>query len=594
MHFTTNFLVITLAFVAVFSQAGRSHKAYRAKWPPTVNIGDGLTHQAIPDVDGGFVQSYRFNGIRYGTPNGRFSLALPTWSSKNKRSKHKERPMSIGSGPGFSKCPQATPNWILDNEAFLRAFIANQSTEGYSFRNGSQNLSLPIQIPEDETEDCLFLDVIVPKRIWDTTKAHPEKGFAPVIVYIHGGGFTSGDKGSHQDMNSLLADSVKVNSQGAILVLINYRLGIFGFLSGDPSIMSNAGLIDQRMALSWIQKNIQKFGGDRFRVTVMGEEAGAASILHHITAPTLSKKILPQVLHRFDHSPQDPFRSAIIQSPAFQPLVESQAIATLNTVLKMARTITGKPVKNVSDLRALSYKTLYTINAAIVYASPLGSYTFGPTIDYSSNSYVPDFPLRRLDSGEFNKGVSILVGHGINEGLFYTSHTSGTIKGFQTHLANMFPTLSERDLIYITNTIYNRPISVDNSHESIAGAAEVMGEIFVDCNVYYLMEKIENSYGYYFKTSPAIQGPLLADIIFGNPTSLNAIGDHVANKFRRKLLQFAMLAEEGAQAATLREYDSSGSVLLVSNAGFEGYIDDPSKTERQCHYWAEASYETGS
>ncbi|CCU75170.1 Esterase [Blumeria hordei DH14] len=593
MQFTTNFLVITLAFIAGFSQAGRSHKAYRAKWP-TVNIGDGLTHQAIPDVDGGLIQSYRFNGIRYGTPNGRFSLAQPIWSSKNQRSKHKERPMSAGSGPAFPKCPQATPNWILENEAFLRAFIANQSTEGFSFGNGSQSLSLPIQIPEDETEDCLFLDVIVPKRVWDTTEAHPEKGFAPVIVYVHGGGFTSGDKSSHQDMNSLLADSVKVNSQGAILVLINYRLGIFGFLSGDPSIMSNAGLTDQRMALSWIQNNIQKFGGDRFRVTVMGEEAGAASILHHITAPTLSKKIFPQVLHRFDHSPQYPFRSAIIQSPAFQPLVESQAKATLNTVLKMARAITGKPVKNVSDLCALSYKTLYTINAAIVYESPLGTYTFGPTIDYSSNSYVPDFPLRRLDSGEFNKRVSILVGHGTNEGLLYTSHTSGTMKGFQAHLANMFPTLSERDLIYITNTIYNRPISGDNSDGSIAGAAEVMGEIFVDCNVYYLMEKIENSYGYYFKTVPAIQGPLLEDIIFGNLTSLNAISDHVAKKFRRKLLQFAMLAEEGAQAANLREYDSSGSVLLVSNAGFEGYTDDPSKTEKQCHYWAEASYETGS
>jgi carboxylesterase type B len=71
-----------------------------------------------------------------------------------------------------------------------------------------------------------------------------------------------------------------------IFVTINYRLGAFGFLSG-PTLQSdgvaNAGLLDQHLALEWVQEHISKFGGDPDQVTVIGESAGGGSILHQIT-----------------------------------------------------------------------------------------------------------------------------------------------------------------------------------------------------------------------------------------------------------------------------------------------------------------------
>lgn len=127
-----------------------------------------------------------------------------------------------------------------------------------------------------ETEDCLLLDVVVPKKVFESNSS------APVLVHIHGGGYVVGSKIYFSDPSYLLAKS----SDNMIVVGINYRLGALGWLAG-PSFQkdgtANAGLLDQRMALEWVQQYIHLFGGDKDQVTVMGESAGAGSIVHHVT-----------------------------------------------------------------------------------------------------------------------------------------------------------------------------------------------------------------------------------------------------------------------------------------------------------------------
>ncbi|XP_078000532.1 liver carboxylesterase 1F-like [Glandiceps talaboti] len=118
---------------------------------------------------------------------------------------------------------------------------------------------------EDVDEDCLFLNVYVPSK----TIPPPEK--YPVMVFIHGGGFSFGQ--------GMLYESTTLSGLfDVVVVTINYRLGAFGFIStGDEHSPGNYGLHDQILALNWVQENIAAFGGDTELVTIFGESAGGIS-----------------------------------------------------------------------------------------------------------------------------------------------------------------------------------------------------------------------------------------------------------------------------------------------------------------------------
>lgn len=119
------------------------------------------------------------------------------------------------------------------------------------------------------SEDCLHLNVF--------TKGFTE--LKPVIVFFHGGGFSFGtarDQGGPQNLMD----------REIVLVTVNYRLGALGFLAtGTEESPGNAGLKDQVMALRWVQNNIDRFGGDRARVTIAGISAGSFSVVAHMISP---------------------------------------------------------------------------------------------------------------------------------------------------------------------------------------------------------------------------------------------------------------------------------------------------------------------
>jgi para-nitrobenzyl esterase len=123
--------------------------------------------------------------------------------------------------------------------------------------------------PRQISEDCLYLNIY--------TGAKSSSASLPVIVFVHGGGLTSG-AGTYYDGEDLAR-------KGAVIVTINYRLGVFGFLA-HPDLTSesshhasgNYGLLDQIAALRWVHDNIAAFGGDPNRVTLMGQSAGSWSV----------------------------------------------------------------------------------------------------------------------------------------------------------------------------------------------------------------------------------------------------------------------------------------------------------------------------
>ncbi|XP_031717211.1 acetylcholinesterase-like [Anarrhichthys ocellatus] len=129
------------------------------------------------------------------------------------------------------------------------------------------------------SEDCLYLNVWSPR--FNKTQPKPSP-LAPVLVWIYGGGFSQGTSSLDIYDGRFLS-----KSEGVVVVSMNYRVGAFGFLSipDDNNVQSNAGLLDQRLALHWVAKNIAAFGGDSTKVTLFGESAGSASVGFHLLSP---------------------------------------------------------------------------------------------------------------------------------------------------------------------------------------------------------------------------------------------------------------------------------------------------------------------
>ena len=114
------------------------------------------------------------------------------------------------------------------------------------------------------SEDCLMLNIFSPP---------PSNALKPVMIWIHGGGFTSGSNARYD--GSIIAGS------DVIVVAINYRLGQLGFMSTESGLIKgNFGLWDQHMAIQWVHDNIESFGGDVNNVTIFGESAGSSSVMY--------------------------------------------------------------------------------------------------------------------------------------------------------------------------------------------------------------------------------------------------------------------------------------------------------------------------
>jgi para-nitrobenzyl esterase len=215
-------------------------------------------------------------------------------------------------GPLRWKPPQkAAPlTGMLDATKFGSACVQDQN----NFGMGSTN------------EDCLFLNVYAPTG----------NGPYPVMFWIHGGAFLNGESNEY--------DPSKLVAQGVVVVTINYRLGMLGFLAdstidnGSGVASTNYGLLDQQFALQWVQDNIASFNGDKTNVTIFGESAGGFSVHSQLVMPNA---------HGL-------FQKAIVESGAYGNTLQS-TLATAQSQGTTFETNAKCPSPCTADaLRALS------------------------------------------------------------------------------------------------------------------------------------------------------------------------------------------------------------------------------------------------
>lgn len=183
---------------------------------------------------------YNFSNIRYAAPpRGENRFRAPAEPTVNRSQiQRASRPDRI--------CPQANGEFLALLSEWIEPYLAGQNVFNESLlESGISTSAPPVQDPRT-TEDCLFLDITVPKQIFDS-RGNKQSG-AAVLVWIHGGSFSSGSKSSSGNATGLVLRGQRNDDGGVIFVSINYRLGAFGWLSGptfQQDGIANAGLHDR-------------------------------------------------------------------------------------------------------------------------------------------------------------------------------------------------------------------------------------------------------------------------------------------------------------------------------------------------------------
>uniref|UniRef100_A0A8D1J3R5 Carboxylesterase type B domain-containing protein n=1 Tax=Sus scrofa TaxID=9823 RepID=A0A8D1J3R5_PIG len=290
------------------------------------------------------------------------------------------------------------------------------------------NLDTLMTYVQDQNEDCLYLNIYVPTE----DDIHDQNSKKPVMVYIHGGSYMEGT-------GNMIDGSILASYGNVIVITINYRLGILGFLStGDQAAKGNYGLLDQIQALRWIEENVGAFGGDPKRVTIFGSGAGASCV----SLLTLS------------HYSEGLFQKAIIQSGT---ALSSWAVNYQPA--KYTRILADRVGCNMLDttdmvdcLRNKNYKELIqqTITPATYHIS------FGPVID---GDVIPDDPQILMEQGEF-LNYDIMLGVNQGEGLKF-------VDGIVDNEDGVTPNDFDFSVSNFVDNLYGYPEGKDTLRETI-------------------------------------------------------------------------------------------------------------------------------
>ncbi|KAI0973891.1 carboxylesterase [Xylaria arbuscula] len=375
-----------------------------------------------------------------------------------------------------------------------------------------QSPSSPSAVPAAPSgdEDCLFLNVIAPAN---------QKGL-PVLVWIHGGGYGSGN--NRMD----LTQQIHTNGNSYIGVSIAYRLGAFGFLSSTEvrqSGLVNAGIHDQRFGLQWVKKNIHLFGGDPTRVTISGESAGGGSVMLQTMANggreggALFQGVIassPYLPTQWDFDDAWPTLS-------YQSFAEEAGCSDAEVVFECLQSVDTVVLQNASA----------KVSTSVNY----GQWAFIPVTD---GTLIRKRPTEQLAIGKNVNGLRVLTGNNENEGPGFTPQNITSEDGFLNFVLTNYPRLSEQNIssilnlyavpenvsrIYADSNGLSPPYSTTNSDWAVGwqqAANNLYAEATFVCPSYWLADAFtgvggKNSWKYQYSVPPSSHAtdvsPLITD-----------------------------------------------------------------------------------
>lgn len=280
------------------------------------------------------------------------------------------------------------------------------------------------------SEDCLTLRVDRPANTSSTAKL-------PVMAFIYGGGDSIGQiYDLAYEPGQLISNAVQ-KGYPVLYVAMNYRVSVFGFAASDALNATgslNAGLLDQRLGLNWIQKHIAAFGGDPDNVTIFGESDGATGVGLQITAYGGNVE-------------KTPFKRAIMQS--------GNAAADGNTASNISAVHTTELIRRVNCtsstseaelacLRKIPLKKL--LSTAIEYEFSVASFGFDAWEPTSPSPFIPDNPSTLLTTGRFAHNIDIITGWTEDDESFFTPSTVNSTQDVVKLIYSNYPAFSKQNV----------------------------------------------------------------------------------------------------------------------------------------------------
>ncbi|KAI9344532.1 Alpha/Beta hydrolase protein [Zopfochytrium polystomum] len=383
----------------------------------TVTLADGFTYVGAPHPGDGGVAA--FQSVRYASP--------PT-------------------GPNRFRPPVAPPT--ADAAADAAATLVDATrVPPLCIQGGSGGA-----VGGAGSEDCLFVSVYAPANATKHSNL-------PVVVWFHGGGYTR--------LGSLyfpLNEFVSKGEYQVVSVFVQYRLHLFGFLSGtvlqDSAQGSvNNGILDQRLGLQWVQTNIRQFGGNPDHVFIAGQSAGAGSVMMHLVADGGEDKGL--------------FIGAIGQS---MYSIRTPSVAETDGTFWSLSSLSGcgnaSATTATAALACLRGAPVGTLMAAF---NTLGSSAFGPVVD---GSLIREYPNVALARGDFVK-VPLLAGSCTNDGAGYYGNKN-TSAALVTGLQGIYPTISNATLERVF-AAYPIGTGADQFADEFHRGVQAMGDAMFAC-----------------------------------------------------------------------------------------------------------------
>ncbi|RDW76162.1 hypothetical protein BP5796_06983 [Coleophoma crateriformis] len=350
---------------------------------------------------------------------------------------------------------------------------------------------------------------------------------------------------------------VRHSKGNLIFVSIQYRLAGFGFLSGSEiknAGTANAGLLDQRAALDWVQRNIAKFGGDPKKVTVAGASAGAGSVTAQM------------IMYGGVSNP--PFRAAIAEYPWWQPYHNDTVLdAQYQQLLTTSKCSDLLCLQNLPelDLANAIQRTFKLGYVAGLYG--FGDFYYGPSVD---GTIIKELPSSAAASGRITK-VPLLTNRNENEGINFSNTSISTTAATTSDLQVVWP--------LATPAFFNSLASlypVSSYSKSLLRRAAIFGDAFIGCATTQLAASLTKTgqpvWKMRFNAGSAVHGatvPFLYGLSANGADS--ATNQTLANIMKDYFVSFATdldpnaVSYSGVSKPTWNKYSTKPQVMAVTN-----------------------------